>query len=74
MTQPYQTGFEHSDQLRAGLGLPGSGFREIAEEPHVGDPGLTTIYRTLTPQTPNMRMLRQINFPAKAATLGATAE
>lgn len=74
VTQPYQTGFEHSDQLRAGLGLPGSGFREIAEEPHVGDPGLTTIYRTLTPQTPNMRMLRQINFPAKAATLGATAE
>jgi hypothetical protein len=71
LVQSRGVSFEHSSQLRSALGLPNSGYAQIEKFEHLGAAGSTELYRATTPTEPNMQRLREINFPAKAAPMGA---
>jgi hypothetical protein len=72
--QSNQPPFDHSRQLRAALSLPQSGYKQSLAVEQLNVPGKTELYESTVPRTPDLKRLREINFPAKAQGLGAVSQ
>jgi hypothetical protein len=72
--QSNQPPFDHSRQLRAALSLPQSGYKQSFAVEQLNVPGKTELYESTVPRTPDLKRLREINFPAKAQGLGAVSQ
>ena len=59
----------HQKVLDAALGAAGSAYAPAATLAHFTRAGVTRVYVVRTPTTPNLDMLKSINFPEKASSL-----
>lgn len=58
--------FTHSTQLRQALTLPESGYWLAESLAHKNHPGVTEVYESIAPVTPNIPAVRKMGLPAKA--------
>jgi hypothetical protein len=64
-----QPAFPHSEQLRTALARPDSGYRLSERQPHKNRTGITEVYESVQPVTPNVTAVRNMGVPAKASAL-----
>jgi hypothetical protein len=65
----YLPAFPHSEQLRQSLTQPASGYRLSERIAHQNRPGVTEVYVSVAPVTPNTAAVRNMGLPAKATAL-----
>ncbi len=61
--------YPHGDLLRSALTTPGSGFTRTAALRHDNRPGVTEVFRAITPRRANAAALDALGTPAKAKAL-----